>query len=225
MNIPALVVVLNLKGIKTLFHANTVQTSCTFLGAGGLASRGYVERNGLPQTPQSSDDTDKAMGVWNDVFLDTDDIHWRSKSPNAYGPVLFQIDVAALNKLPVGSDIRITKKNPLYWGPGEPDSARLFKDVAEVDKDLVKGRFEQMIMVRTPAALLPFPVTPVQIALDNPQRTLSDGSDAFQTASGLLNQAGNAAQRRVALTPHVCRADCKCKETYAAKGDLDGWFK
>lgn len=56
------------KGVKNLFHANTVATSITFLEEGGLLSRDWVERNERYQTPQSSDDVDKLFDVFDDVF-------------------------------------------------------------------------------------------------------------------------------------------------------------
>ncbi len=79
-----------------LHHANTVTTSCTFLENGALLSRGYVQKYGLEQTPQGSDDIDKKYGIWDAVFLDQVDIHFRGgrrKGPNQYGPVLFVLDL------------------------------------------------------------------------------------------------------------------------------------
>ena len=49
-------------------------------------SRGYVEDRRLPQTPQYSDDADKQLGIWSDVFTDGVDIHARGSIRN-YGPV------------------------------------------------------------------------------------------------------------------------------------------
>jgi len=46
------------KGIRYLYHANSVLTSCQFLRAGALLSRGTIERRELYQTDQSSDDID-----------------------------------------------------------------------------------------------------------------------------------------------------------------------
>lgn len=57
------------KQINYLYHSNTVETSITFLRHGGLLSRGAVEKNGLNQTPQRSDEIDKQLGIYNDIFL------------------------------------------------------------------------------------------------------------------------------------------------------------
>src|SRR4051812_37172943 len=90
-------------GATHLHHANTVETSCTFLEHNGLLSRGYVESNGLSQTAQDSDDIDKKYGIWDKVFLDHVDIHHRGgrvRGANYYGPVLFRFPVDYLLTLP-----------------------------------------------------------------------------------------------------------------------------
>lgn len=63
------------KDIHVLYHANTTQTSLTYFKHKGLLSRGAVENMGLNQTKQSSDEVDKILNVWNDVFLDSTDLH------------------------------------------------------------------------------------------------------------------------------------------------------
>ena len=62
-----------LKGIGAthLHHANTVTTSCTFLEHAALLSRDYVEKHGLAQTNQSSDEIDKKYGIWTAYLLTT----------------------------------------------------------------------------------------------------------------------------------------------------------
>lgn len=63
------------KNITELFHANTVTTSLSFISEGGLLSRGEVEKRGLKQTSQLSDDDDKLYNIWNDVFFDSCDVY------------------------------------------------------------------------------------------------------------------------------------------------------
>ena len=87
------------KGITHLYHANTVTTSISFIQAGGLLSRGDVEKNDLLQTAQESDGVDKTFDVWNDIFLDTADLHKLFSRQNRYGPVLFVFDVNLLLKI------------------------------------------------------------------------------------------------------------------------------
>lgn len=71
-----------------------------------------MEKHGLRQTPQSSDATDKKYGIWDAVFLDHVDIHYRGgrkKGPNQYGPVLFVLSLDVLLRLPAGTDVRVTE--------------------------------------------------------------------------------------------------------------------
>lgn len=60
LNASELLTVLKSKGVTELYHANTVQTSCTFLRCGHVMGRGVVEERGLPQTSQQTDDLDKS---------------------------------------------------------------------------------------------------------------------------------------------------------------------
>src|SRR5690606_6072642 len=97
-------------GISKLYHANTVTTSISFIKADGLLSRGAIESSGLVQTPQKSDWIDKEYNVWNDIFLDTIDLHSYFNRQNYYGPVLFQLSAKFI--IEEDYDISITKKNP-----------------------------------------------------------------------------------------------------------------
>ena len=51
------------KRIHNLYHANTLITSLSFIHVGGITSRGNIERLGLKQTTQSSDQIDKEYNV------------------------------------------------------------------------------------------------------------------------------------------------------------------
>ena len=81
------------KDIHFLYHANSVATAITFIKQGGLLSRGAVESKGLYQTPQSSDAIDQVFNVWNDIFLDTIDLHGYFPRQNLYGPISFQFPI------------------------------------------------------------------------------------------------------------------------------------
>lgn len=91
--------VLAAAGVESIYHANSVITSCQFLRNRALLSRGTVERRGLYQTAQGSDDIDKRFGIWFDVFTDSVDIHDRAKRANLYGPALFVLDSELIAKV------------------------------------------------------------------------------------------------------------------------------
>src|SRR5687768_18349840 len=126
-------------GAKYLHHANTVTTSCTFLEHGALLSRGYVEDHGFKQTPQESDALDKKFGIWDRVFLDHVDIHYRGgrrKGPNQYGPVLFVLDLTVLLQLPKGTEVGVTKTNPIHWRGNQKDADRWYLTPAELTNNI-----------------------------------------------------------------------------------------
>lgn len=216
--------VLRGKRIDALHHANTVQTSCVFLQEGGLASRGYVAASGLPQTEQYSDPVDRRFGVWDDVFMDTVDIHERARKRNLYGPVSFVMPVGLLEGLPPEAHVLVTKKNPVKWRDVDHLSDRFFTSPAELESGLVKGTFDQIVVIRTPTGIVPFPSGPFAITLDDPRRTLSSGEDAFRWAARRLTEASEAAKRRLGLTKNDCRDGCRCVAEYAAHRDLDSLF-
>jgi hypothetical protein len=221
-----------LKRIETehLYHANTVTTSSTFLEQGGLASRGFVEDRSLKQTPQpSSDEKDKKYGIWNRVFLDHVDIHYRAgrvKGPNHYGPVLFLLDLDILLQLPIGSDVLVTKNNPIYWFDNQPAVDRWFRSAEELAANLEFGNFNKMLVIQTPAAMIPFPHGQVQIMLDDPKKKVSCGQDAYSYAYKRLQAAARTGRVEAVIAPHECRGDCTCVEKYAkyTAKDMDFCF-
>lgn len=121
------------KNILVLYHANTVSTSLTYFSQNGLLSRGAVENLGLVQTTQSSDQADKILNVWNDVFLDSTDLHTFFSRQNHYGPILFEFDTNLLRN--EDYEIWITKDNPIYWNANAPDEDKYFQSVEELDNN------------------------------------------------------------------------------------------
>lgn len=121
---------LSSKRVTHLFHSNTVATSTSFILAGGLMSRGDVERNNLFQTPQYSDESDKKFDVWSDVFLDSEDLHKKFGRQNKYGPVSFRFNVNFL--LEDDLDVWVTKDNPANWREGQKPTDQYFSSVCEL---------------------------------------------------------------------------------------------
>ena len=98
------------KGVNELHHANSVATACQFIRSRSLMSRGTVERAGVFQTFQASDDIDKRYSIWFDVFMDSVDIHERARRANAYGPVLFVLDTRIIARAYTGRSMGYKNK-------------------------------------------------------------------------------------------------------------------
>jgi hypothetical protein len=221
--------VLNAIGATHLHHANSVTTSCTFLEQGGLASRGFVECHGLSQTPQYSDGDDKKYGIWDRIFLDYVDIHYRGgrvKGPNQYGPALFVLDLGFLAGLPAGFEVLVTKKNPVNWRDNEPDSERWFEGVGELAAGIKFGEFGKMLVIKTPSGRLEFPKGEAEIFLDDPKRQVSSGEGGYAYAEKRLRAAAAVGKIKVSIKVHGCRSDCSCVERYAkySTPQMDFWF-
>lgn len=205
------------KGIDELHHANSVATACQFLRSNSLMSRGTVERKGIAQTPQSSDDLDKRYGVWFDVFADSVDIHHRARRANVYGPVMFVIDTKLIERSYTGR-IWVTKLNPTKWA-GKSEKARWFQNKEDLSENLVKGRLDQMLVLRHCGGELPFKKYLKKIILDDPRLKNEDNVDLYSMAVGALRLAMNDGGLDIPIERRVCRANCECLDYYASDDD------
>jgi len=197
-------------GVHTLYHANTVITSCTFLQIGGLASRGHVERHDMPQTPQNSDPLDKRFGIFNDVFTDGVDVHNRASTRNYYGPVLFALPLDVLIGLPPRAEVLVTRDNPVNWNLGAREADRYFLTEAELREGYTFGDFGKHVTFRLPDGLLRFPEGPLEVVLDDPHATLPNSKDAYPVALSLLRRAARRGGVRIEITKRQCNSWCTC---------------
>ncbi|WP_146228875.1 hypothetical protein [Mesonia sp. K7] len=163
--------ILSKKGITHLYHANTVSTSITFLNHKNLLSRKYVEDNQLFQTTQYSDKKDKKMGIYNDIFLDFVDIHEEWKRHNKYGPFLFAFSIELLKSDKI-KNLRITKKNPVYWKITENEKDRYYTSLKDFDDNYRKGNrlkdVGSMIILKDLNGKLPLRPHLKKFIFDNP---------------------------------------------------------
>ncbi|SHM43052.1 hypothetical protein [Flavobacterium chilense] len=163
--------ILNAKGIKNLYHANTIATSITFLKQKSLLSRKYVEDNGLIQTTQYSDAKDKRFNILDDIFLDAMDIHSEFKRPNKYGPFLFSFSTELI-KSDFVKTIRITKMNPVHWKSTQSEKDWYYSDLNEFNNNYKKGNKSKdvgsMIILKDLHGRFPLRPFLNYLILDNP---------------------------------------------------------
>lgn len=201
------------KNIKTLHHANSVMTSISIIRLGGLASRHLVEKNGLRQSGQYTDELDKQFGIWDDVFMDTVDIHRRIRNRNQYGPVLFEVDVSVLQALPSSARVLVSKMNPSKWKESTPFRDRYFEDAMEADVGVRVGDFDQMLMIGNVGGIIPFGGYLQRIVLDDVNGG-AQTSQEFQRAAQELNQALQDRKINMHVTRRGC-VDCRCYQSYS----------
>ena len=199
-------------------------TSRTFLEQGGLLSRGFVEDHGLNQTAQFSDQSDKKNGIWHRIFLDHVDIHDRAREKNLYGPVLFEFDLNILLTLAARSEILVTRKNPVHWNERDPDSERWFRTKDELARHIRFGDFGKMLVIKTPSEKLDFPNRKALIILDDPQRKLSSGENAYTHAKNRLTTT--ASPVNASIERRECRKGCSCAKEYDedTNEEIDAYF-
>lgn len=212
--------VLSEKGVSELHHANSVVTACQFIRRKSLISRGNAERLGLSQSVQSSDDLDKRYSIWFDVFMDSVDIHNRAKRANVYGPVLFVFDINVINRNKTGR-IWVTKENPTKWS-NKLDCDRWFQSKKDLRDNFVKGRFDQMLVLRHCGGELTFGKNLKKIVLDDPCMTTAEDVDFYSMSFGALRLAMQDSGLEVPIERRSCHRDCACKEYWS--GDFNRLF-
>lgn len=206
--------ILNDKGVDRLYHANSVTTSCQFLRRAALLSRGFCQRSGFPQTPQASDDIDTKQGLWFDVFTNSVDIHERASRANAYGPVLFVLELEKLRTSYTGR-IWVTKSNPIAWDQVRIREDRWFSSLEELEHNFVPGTFDQMIVFRHAGGELPIESSLEKIVLDDPDWNFGkEDLNYWSMAYGALKLAMTEGRIAVKIEKRKCAAGCKCATAY-----------
>ena len=164
--------ILKSKGINSLYHANTVATSITYINQKHLLSRKYVNDNNLKQTGQYSDKLDIEYDLWDDIFLDAMDIHSVFRRENLYGPFLFTFKLELLNSGLI-QKVRITKKNPVHWKSNESETDWYYNDLDKFNTDYKKGNklkdVGSMFVFKNLEGKLPLLPFLEEIKLDNPK--------------------------------------------------------
>jgi hypothetical protein len=202
------------KGVERIYHANSVVTSCQFLRYKSLMSRGTIDRANLFQTPQKSDGMDKRYGIWYDIFADSVDIHHRAKRANAYGPVLFELNVKIIEKAYTGR-VWVTKCNPTKWKKNIKHEKRWFTSAQDLAKNFTYGRFDQMIVFRHCGGELPLDKHLEKIILDDPELEESDnGVDYFSVSYGALCSSMAEGGIYVPIEKRACPDTCTCLDDY-----------
>lgn len=206
------------KGITHLHHANTVATALTFIEQKGLLSRGAVDKLQLYQTPQSSDRKDKLFNIWNDVFLDTHDLHSHFPRENRYGPVLFKFSIDFLLK--INSEVWVTKDNPIRWTRSMRNNDRYFSSVARMKREWDDYKPERrMITIRNNSRAILFKYLQ-EITLDEPGFLL-DGIDLFNVARRQLRRAISTGDLDIKVVKRKCPTYCYCEDNYDKKSERD----
>ncbi|WP_124303557.1 hypothetical protein [Pseudomonas chlororaphis] len=203
------------KGVEEIYHANSVLTSCEFLRHGALLSRGSIEALKLRQTPQKSDLIDKRYHIWNDIFLDSVDIHARASDANRYGPVMFVLDTEKLIHELTSGLFSVTKFNPTKWAT-KPVKNRWMQSFEEFEADFEVNSFDQMIVFRHSNGHVPLKSALRRIIVDSAPAVGDQGVDPFSYALGALKHAMHlGASRVVPITKRECAVGCGCQTHYA----------
>ena len=127
--------------IGRLYHANSVPTAFDYISRGYIYSRQKGDEFNK-QTAQRSDELDKALGIYNDIFFDTSDIPYCvGTNTSAYGPIMFVLKPQVIK----GKRIRVTKLNPFVKNNLTYDSL-YYKDVEGIKAGINDGGTTRFLM-------------------------------------------------------------------------------
>lgn len=218
-----------------LAHANTPETSLSFLSAGALHSRKRVRELKLPQTPQYTDENDEKFGIFDSVFVDLCDLHRSFKTPNEYGPVSFRLNVERLLVFLENTSARlsITNAPPHTWTDSdtpairwiaESDIGTLFPRPADNSfaSGFIKG-WPSIVISSLGAAGLPLSVVD-EIVVDNPPGNTVDFRSFLETASSLGTSVSIRARSTADCAPTcVCRTPEGYRDVRKDRLSLGAW--
>lgn len=196
-------------GVDRFYHVNTVVTSLSFIKSGGLLSRQTAENMHIPQTAQETDETDKAFGIYNDIFFDSVDIHERASRPNDYGTVMFVYKTDVLDTL-VDYDICITKDNPIRWDANMDYSDKYFTNLKDLSLYFRKGNFFQHITVKDISVPLPFDYLE-KIVIDDPGEKYTE---LLEQALSEIENEFDKIGKKVHIEIRKCPSTCQCVDKY-----------
>lgn len=199
------------KDILLLYHANTLATSITYLEQGGLLSRGEVDTRGLYQSPQKSDPIDKVVNVFNDIFLDTIDLHEYFNRQNHYGPILFCFEIDFLVK--EDFEVWITKNNPMYWNSTMSDKDKYFESVAELRNEWDNyERQKKMLTIRNQNEPILFEYLN-KVIVDDPRRKIGETVLFNEAKNALKNVLSTNKPLKNRFKTRAC-SSCYCRSNY-----------
>lgn len=89
---------------------------------------------------------------------------------------------------------------------------RWFQDKEDLDENFVKGRFDQMVVLRHCGGELPFGKHLKKIILDDPGRLPNKNGDFYSMAVDALRLAMQDAGISVPIKRRQCVAPCTCKD-------------
>jgi hypothetical protein len=94
----------------------------------------------------------------------------------------------------------------------------------ELRSELQRGTFGQMVTIRTKDGTLPFGSSLVQVILDDPKTSRSDGADVFTSSKDALRAAARHTGIRVTIEKRLCASQCKCIWWYQSKSAREDHF-
>lgn len=209
------------KNIEYLYHANSVVNSCHFLNHGSLLSREKVEKLNLPQTEQSSDSKDKKFKIFNDIFVDSCDIHKRGNKKNHYGPIVFKISIDILKDDCV-NEVWITKNNPINWKDIESEESLWFQNLDEIKIDFDEFSFAQILVFRECNGVIQLKNYIKEILIDDPKKSFSSIIDLYSYTKGGLMYAYNIGPLyNITFKRRKCSLACECLKEYSNYGNVN----
>lgn len=204
------------RGIKSLYHSNSLETSISFLRSATLLSREACVTQSLPMSPQWSDSNDQRHNIWSDIFLNLNDQHIVFKGPNKYGPILFQLNAERLRNYLLQNclTLAITRTQPHNWKDSTTDEEKWqssFESIFANQKNATNPKFlngwPDIVVSGTTNYGLPIHLCDSVIIDKHP--TIQN---YYSQVEAIFQNCLSAHQISVQINPRSCFvSNCKCK--------------
>lgn len=91
----------------------------------------YIKIIGLEVQHKDSQSAMLTFNVWNNIFLDCNDLHVRFGRENRYGPALFKLRTEFLIELDE-LELWVTRDNLIRWNDEQMETDRYFQSIEEL---------------------------------------------------------------------------------------------
>lgn len=204
------------KGIKYLYCANSVKSSCTMLEQGELLSNHQLNYRKLPLTEPVNTESEKRAGVWNKISFYICDLHGYFTRQNKQGPVCFVVDIDFLLDIHE-KDLYISKRNPINWKKHLKHNQIYYSSVAEFAEDFdsllpKRKAHKTIILVRDKKSTINLKKYLVKIILDKPAHRHLLFVKSQKALSSALEKSKLA---NIPLKIRNCNDFCFCETNYS----------
>jgi hypothetical protein len=153
-----------------------------------------------------TDQKDKALGIYNNIFFDIKDLHNEFNKSNYYGPILFVYSTDVLDQF---DDIEITQNNPCYWNNQMQDQEKYIQNFEDLEKNIHEGYFSRHSIMITNKDKVNFRYLE-KIIVDRCNNRNTKGENYSEMAVLNLKELIQKEGMKIPVCFRKCNSSCQC---------------